>query len=188
MTYPALVLLAGGRGHRMGGVDKSALALGRQTFAGRIARDFAAFEEKLFMGAGRAAPPEGFRALPDVREDIGPIGGLCAALESMRSDAAFVIACDMPFVSPDMARLLMEEYSSGAYDVVYASSPKGIEPLCAIYGRQCAAMLREMILAGEYAPRRLRERARHSCVPVSDLRQIYNVNTKEDYDRIGHSP
>lgn len=184
MTLPALVLLAGGRGGRMGGVDKAALPLGQQTFAGRIARDFAAFPEKLFLGAGRAAAPEGFRALPDVREGIGPIGGLCAALEAMESEAAFAVACDMPFVSPATARLLTQTFDSEAYDVVYASSERGIEPLCAVYSRRCAVLLREMILAGEYAPRKLCQRVRHACVPLADLRQIHNVNTREDYERL----
>ena len=181
---PALVLLAGGKGSRMDGIDKSALLMGNRTFAEHAADEFSMFQERIFMGGVRAVAPRGFLALPDVREGIGPIGALCSALRAMHSSAAFVLACDMPFAVLDTALLLLNEYRLGNADVVYASSQRGIEPLCAIYSRSCAEPLEEMMCSGEYALRHLRARVRSSCVSISDSRQLYNVNTWDDYHRI----
>ena len=183
-SLPALVLLAGGKGSRMNGADKSALRIGSRTFAERASDEFAMFPERLFMGGVRASAPHGFLSLPDAREGVGPIGALCGALRAMHSPSAFVLACDMPFAVLDTALLLINEYRRGGADVVYASSPKGIEPLCAIYSRACAEPLEEMMRSGEYALRRLRERVRSSCVAVPDARQFYNVNTWDDYHRM----
>ena len=88
------------------------------------------------------------------------------------------------FAVLDTALLLLNEYRLGNADVVYASSQRGIEPLCAIYSRSCAEPLEEMMCSGEYALRHLRARVRSSCVSISDSRQLYNVNTWDDYHRI----
>ena len=48
--------------------------------------------------------------LADARaaEDLGPLGGLLALLAHAGERAAIAVACDMPFVSPELARRLAE--------------------------------------------------------------------------------
>ena len=79
-TKTALLLLAGGRSSRMGGVNKALLPFNGGTLSGavlaRLGRDFAS----LWVSANRDAKAferEGFRTLPDVREGFpGPLGGI----------------------------------------------------------------------------------------------------------------
>lgn len=99
----AAVVLAGGTGERLGGVDKAALVVGGHTLLERALASFAGPEgasEVVVVGDERPAPP-GVRF---VREDPpygGPAAGLLAGRDALAGDPAWlaVLAVDMPHVT-----------------------------------------------------------------------------------------
>ena len=110
-TKTALLLLAGGRSSRMGGVNKALLPFNGGTLSGavlaRLGRDFAS----LWVSANRDAEAferEGFRTLPDVREGFpGPLGGIEALGVRLDTEASavewvMVAPCDTPFLPEDL--------------------------------------------------------------------------------------
>src|SRR4030095_11106037 len=54
--------------------------------------------------------------VPDVLPDRGARGGLYSGLRAAPGDAAFTVACDMPFLSAPVARLVLDR--AGEADVV----------------------------------------------------------------------
>jgi molybdopterin-guanine dinucleotide biosynthesis protein A len=92
------VVLAGGAGRRLGGVDKAALELGGRTLLDRALEAVAGADEVVVVGDPHPAPP-GVRF---VREDPpygGPAAALLAGLAALPEGPVAVLACDMPGVT-----------------------------------------------------------------------------------------
>src|SRR5271165_3930423 len=100
-TFAAGVILAGGRSRRMG-ASKAELQIGGEPLICRIASRI----RRAVAGVLVVGPPELGRLVPDVRvlsalhPGLGPIAGIEAALCAISADAAFIVACDMPFINP----------------------------------------------------------------------------------------
>lgn len=105
VTFDAVVL-AGGRGSRLGGVDKAALQLGGERMIDRVlAAAKAAGAERLIA----VGPPHvGQNADCVVREDppfSGPLSALAAALTEVRAPWVLLLACDLVRPTELAARL-----------------------------------------------------------------------------------
>src|ERR1044071_2947153 len=96
-------ILAGGASRRMG-TDKSLLPIGRQTFAEHIAETLLQVADSVRL-VGRDESST-LSAVPDVYPQWGALGGLHAALAACESEWAIVVACDLPFVTPELFSFL----------------------------------------------------------------------------------
>src|SRR5262245_46707347 len=102
-----LGVLAGGRGRRMGGIDKARL---RAPDSGepllerllRLGRDAGL---RCVVIGGSA--PQGTPLLHDHPSGIGPIGGLAALLSYAGERAAIALACDLPYLTAALLARLM---------------------------------------------------------------------------------
>jgi molybdopterin-guanine dinucleotide biosynthesis protein A len=183
----AVAILAGGRARRFGGIDKSALPLAGRSILDRLLDAVRPVSPHVFavgdtMGAaGRA----GLEVVPDLIPDAGALGGIYTAIVRSPCDRTLVLGCDMPFVT---TALLERLAGVSGVDVVMPRTAAGYQPLCAVYGRGCAAAIRERLDRGE----------RHAAVPPGGVRLaeigpqelaaydpdgllFVNVNTPHDY-------
>lgn len=148
-TYGALIL-AGGKGKRMGGQNKALIRLEQQTFLVRLEQALAGFDEKLislqdpsWLGVSAFTP------VVDEHTDLGPMEGLRCALSACRSDALLVVACDMPLFSEALAQALIK--AGEEYDMIICRDSAGwLHPLCGIYSRRCLPVIEELIARGHY--------------------------------------
>lgn len=176
-----LIVLAGGRGRRMGGVDKSRLLLEGRTFLDRILdRLGPLFDETLIAGGP---------GLPDLHPGGGPTQGVAAGLAAMAGEVAFVCACDMPHVQPRVVQRLLERL--GPREAVVPVLDGRPQPLHAVYRRSCAGPARD--LAREPGRRMLDLLERVDCLLLSEeelldlpdwRRSFENANTPEDLERL----
>jgi len=96
-------ILAGGRGRRMGGVNKALLEVeGRRIIDRQLDVLVPLFDEVLLV----VAAPDGWnvpraRLVVDRRPGLGPLAGLEAALQE---GDVFAVACDMPFLDDQIIR------------------------------------------------------------------------------------
>ena len=103
------VVLAGGRGTRLGGTDKPGLVVGGQTLLGAVvsAVTSAGADRVVVVGPERTAAG---RAVRHVREDPpgrGPVAALACGLEQVSAPLVVLLAADLPFLRPaDVTRLL----------------------------------------------------------------------------------
>lgn len=137
-----LILLAGGRSTRMGR-DKATLPIGEGTLVEWIVRRLGpSFAETLVCGGSAS----GARGVPDRRAGVGPLAGIEAGLLAMRTQSAFVLACDMPRVSARLATLLLERLEG--HDVAMPRVGELDQPACAAYTRRCATRLTSFLDGG----------------------------------------
>jgi molybdopterin-guanine dinucleotide biosynthesis protein A len=180
------VILAGGRSSRMGR-DKACLEIGGISFFEKVLAVFRSLFPRVLIAGDRPdlAGPD-LPCFPD-RYPGSAMGGLYTALAEAETPFIFVAPCDLPFPSPELIRAILHRRSG--FDVVVLRTPAGLEPLFAIYGRNCLGPMREMLEQKQYRiydlfPRvRVRELA-GAELPTGWERSLFNVNTPEDYQRI----
>lgn len=100
------LILAGGRGSRLGGIDKGLLELHGVPLVRRVAQRLAGQVDCLLLSANRNLDRYrtlGFDPLPDGRyADAGPLAGLHAGLAACTTDWLLTVPCDVPFVPSDL--------------------------------------------------------------------------------------
>ena len=179
---PAAAILAGGRARRLGGINKGALQVGGVTIVDRQLAVLHSVTPSVFV-VGTPDPLWTTRGLRIVEDDItgaGPLGGIYTALLHSPAERTLVVGCDMPFLDAGVLERLVTVDDA---DVVVARSGRGIEPLCAIYSRACAADMRERLARGAYEASVLPSGVRIVEVSVERELVFLNVNTPHDYER-----
>ncbi len=182
------LLLAGGRSTRMGR-NKASMVIGADGLnqGQRAVQGLLPFCQKVFLSLreGQAAP-EGCEHLEIVRDNpsiSGPLAGILAAFEREPYAAWLVMACDLPFVTPEVLRKLIHARREGADFIAYASATDGLpEPLCAIYEPGSRATLRRHAERNHLCPRHImiEEHTTLLELPPSCRRALENMNTPED--------
>lgn len=181
------LVLAGGRGRRLGGVDKALLPLAGRPMVERVLEVLRPlFEQILFVAA--AEEPYASFGLPvaiDRHASAGPLAGLEAGLAAAKSPRAFAVACDMPSLSGELIRFLAA-LDTEAQAVVPVAGGR-LQPLHAFYQTELAAEAKSALEDGvrrleDFLARtrwRRVEEDEFSSVPGA-LRSFANVNTPED--------
>jgi molybdopterin-guanine dinucleotide biosynthesis protein A len=184
------VIQAGGRSTRMGGRPKALLEVGGQRIIERV---IAALEPVLGDPLIVTNSPElyAFLGLPmvgDVHADHGSLGGIYSGLAAVAADTAFTVACDMPFLHPDLVRLVVERAPRG--DVVIPRVGEQLETMHACYAKRCLPAIEERLAAGRFRIVGFFERVGVVEIPEAEVRAIrdpalafMNVNTPEELDR-----
>lgn len=138
------VILAGGESRRMGS-DKSLLPLDGERFIERTYQLLAGlFEEVLIV----TNSPELYRDIPcrkvpDRYHGKGPLAGIHAGLYHAGQPQIFAVACDMPFLQPDLIRHLCCDIRQT--DVCIPRSSHSLEPLHACYTKSCLPAMEEVL-------------------------------------------
>jgi len=143
------VIQAGGRSTRMGGEPKALLELGGKRIVERVVDALGAVLADLLVVTNT---PEryAFLGVPMVADrypDGGALGGIFTGLDAARGDAAFTVACDMPFLSPDVMRLVLAR--AGEADVVIPRVDGQYETMHALYTKACLPAMETRLRAGQ---------------------------------------
>ena len=182
-------ILAGGKALRFGGRDKGALVVDGRTILDRQIDELSAVTDDICLVGGHTSHPRA-RAVADVVEGAGPLGGVHAALGAARGDAVFVVACDMPYVTAPFAAHLL--HLSQDADVVVPLTDRGYHPLCAVYARRCLTTIarrlgqRQLKMSDLFAELRTRTVTTEEIEAFGDRdRLLANVNTPGEYADLG---
>lgn len=176
MANPIGAVLCGGASRRME-TDKALLEVDGVPMARRVADALiaAGCSPVLAVGGDPVALHQiGLDVVVDVYPGEGPLGGVLTALAM--GAPAVVVACDLPGLRSTTVAALIA--ALGDHDAAIARSDRA-EPLCAVWSRSAAAVLRTKFEFGERAMHRAIEDLDVAWVPVApaDLR---NVNTPGD--------
>lgn len=183
-------ILAGGASSRMG-TDKAQLRLDQQTFTERIAETLSHLTDSVSI-VGRTEDLSSLPSVPDIYPKWGALGGLHAALTACKRDWAIVVACDLPFVTPELFSTLALLRPDN--DAVVPVQPDGRpQPLAAFYRiNPCRQRATELIEAGRRRPLDLLEIVKTRWVAFDEIRNLtqserffVNINTPDDYYGIG---
>lgn len=152
------VILAGGRGRRLGGVNKALLNWGQETMLDRLLRICAGWTDEIVVVAGQdaewtvtpAREHPGIAVAIDRFPGEGPLAGLHAGLSVASGRLAWVLACDQPFASAEAAallrdRLIRDERAIAALPVLDGR----LQPLHGIYRKEAAELAGDCLRRGE---------------------------------------
>ena len=187
------VILCGGAGSRLGGKNKAFLSLGGQCFLERVQATLSPLVEEVLLVAREPDIFADFaeRTVTDIYSPRCALTGIHAGLKHTRTSHAFLTACDAPLLRPALVRGLMQQ-ATPETDAVVPEYDGYLEPLCAVYSRQCLPAIEHLLDQGIYRIRRLYPLIRAHLVrePVlreldPDLESFFNVNTEEDLRELG---
>ncbi len=171
------------------GTDKAALRLGNVSLLEWVVERVQACCDPVFVVASRpdAYPDLRVPVLVDRWPGLGPLAGLDAGLRACPGEYAVVVACDLPFVRPELLCGLAQEAQGIDAAVPVTDRP---HPLCAVYHRRAADAAELLLRAGGGSLRDLLDRLQVRYVPEAVLRRwdphldsLVNVNTPQDYAR-----
>jgi molybdopterin-guanine dinucleotide biosynthesis protein MobB len=190
-------ILIGGKSSRMGR-PKAGIPIGGEPMAVRIARVLgeATGSPPMLLGTGHV--PEALATLdrlPDATRIFGsisgrfsgriagPMAGLLAAMRWMPEAAWLICAVDMPRISPEAVRWVLEERKAGRWAVIpHLAGKDRPEPLFACYEPMIVPAVEEMASRGELRLRRLagHQKVAAPTVPEEFEPAFTNLNTPED--------
>ena len=175
-------MLVGGRSSRMGR-DKALLPFGSGLLAESVARavELAAGSATL-VGDPNRYGHLGFPAIPDAYPGQGPLGGILTALKHTSADWNLLAACDMPGLSADFLRRLLDAAERSAADALLPAGPSGRpEPLCAVYHRRILPALQTAYGNGVRQVSATLQEVGATVLPVLEVAPFENVNTPEEW-------
>ena len=186
----SIVIQAGGESTRMG-EDKALLPFLGQPLIKRIYHSFQDLGDELLVITNQ---PEGYQFLPvpliqDLIPGRGALGGLYTALQAASHPLIGLVACDLPFASPeplDHCRQVLE--ATGA-DGVIPSDEGGIQPLHAVYRvKTCLPLVHKAIVQDKWRMISWHAQAQIKILSPQRTRKVsgsphtfQNVNTPEDF-------
>jgi molybdopterin-guanine dinucleotide biosynthesis protein A len=197
MAYSAIIL-AGGKGKRMGSREKALMAIHGKPLIGFVIEILEKVCDKIIISVRDKAQEEllysvfpGYTYTFDEYENAGPLAGILSGLYVCRDDFCFVAACDMPFINENVVKMLFK--MSENYDAAIPRWEDGfLEPIHAVY--KCKPMIcetRKAIEKGENIVLAPIYKMKVNYIEMEnirkidhDLRTFININTPEDISRI----
>jgi len=180
-------ILAGGKSSRMG-TDKALLKLGQYYVIERIANVLRTIVDEVVIVTDRPGKyaKYGDRTTYDIMPGHGPLGGVHAGLVQAAYPWMLVTACDLPFISSKVARLMLQ--CAADYDAVVPRYHGYTEPLYALYNKSCIEVMEQHLLQGQGKITRVFDELRVRYLEEAEMalvephleRAFLNLNTSKD--------
>ena len=172
------------------GQDKALLPFLGQPLIERVIQRVYPLADEILVTTNR---PENYHFLglplyPDLIPGRGALGGLYTALSAASQPLVAVVACDMPFVSPDLLRAQQQILLDTPVDLAIPRSGEGPEPFHAVYRRQtCLPAIQTAIQADKWRVDSWFSQVKVHIIKLEEV-QLYdpqmlafrNVNTPEE--------
>ncbi len=185
IPYP-LVIFAGGKSSRMGR-DKALLPFGGYPTLTeyQIAR-FTPYFKNIYISC-KSREKFNFEAnfIEDLShyDDSAPHIGLISAFETLHETYICVLSVDTPFFSHEAFQKLLTHTDSDI-DAIIAQSPRGYQPLCAVYKKSTLPYLKTLTDQKRYRFSELFAQIKTSFVPFENEEIFTNLNTPDEYHKV----
>ena len=169
------------------GRDKASLPFGGETLLARVVAIVRqAADDVVLVAREGQTLPEGFEAVRDPAEGLGPLAGLMVGLRHVKADRAFVTACDAPFLRPALIERLLD--LSAGYDAAVPMIDGHLMMTAAVYARSIAPVVDALVARRALRTRDLLDHVRARRIEPDELRDVdpelesfRTCNRPEDY-------
>jgi len=181
------IVLAGGKSSRMG-TNKAFLEWQGQPLIERSLQVLRPIFSEIIISTNN---PElysryGVKTVQDIFVDQGPLGGLHACLREAQYDYSFFVACDMPFLGPEVIRFLAG--LTGKESVIVPEVDGGLHPLHAFYHKKCLSIIQKKLEAKRLKLTEIYQECTVRYVREEELqgfshikRSFSNINTPQEW-------
>ena len=189
------IILAGGRSSRLGREKHTEVIAGESLLKRAAGRLKHLSQEILIVVSQRQARssrslytyPE-TKTVVDLYPGKGSLGGIFTGLVHSSNFLNLVVACDMPFLNLDLLRYMID--SAKGFDVVIPRVDDQLEPLHAIYSRNCLKPMENQIKQGNLKIRGFFESVKVKYVDKDELDKLdpehlsfFNINTEAELEK-----
>ena len=202
------VILAGGKSRRMG-QNKALLQLGDDPLIAHVIRRMRLATDELLLITNNHAEYAhlGLPMHSDMIPDAGALGGIYTGLRHASHDVVACVACDSPFLQPNLLSYLVSVL--GEYDAVmpytdsssrnkdvgvtnpsHSDNQITLQTLCAVYSKRCLPIIEQMLNEPDLRVHALQERANILTLAPeiwetydSEGHSFFNINTPADFEK-----
>jgi molybdopterin-guanine dinucleotide biosynthesis protein A len=179
------IVLAGGQGSRMGGVDKGLQLFRGKPMAAHVVERLAPQVDELLINANRnpeAYAQFGHRVIADEIEGFaGPLAGFERGLAHAKGDLVVTVPCDSPFLPADLVARLREALESEQAELAVAKTGEQVHPVFSLMRRSVHASLRDFLAGGQRKIDRWYGALDVVMVSFDDEADAFlNINTREE--------
>lgn len=139
------IILTGGASTRMG-CDKANVLLGEQTLLQHVVAAMQQTFPHLILSVREPRPEFDIPQVCDIPNVSGPLAGILAAWPQLNTPWAFIVACDMPYLSPELIATLARYRDT--YQAVVAVAQGHAQPLAAFYRHDVGQVLHRHLSKG----------------------------------------
>ncbi|PQO36746.1 hypothetical protein C5Y96_06145 [Blastopirellula marina] len=187
----AALIVCGGESRRMG-QSKPHLPFGNETMLERVVRIVSPLVEEVILLTSKFQElpllPFDYIELPDRVEQQGPAAAIYEGLKYVTgwSEAAIVLGCDLPLVTPASIEYLFQQLSS--HDAAIPRCDAMPQPLAAVYANRSLETFEKVLFSGNHRLLSCIEPLDTQWIDAGELHSIdpnlgllRNINTPEAY-------
>ena len=182
----SFILLCGGKSRRMG-QDKGSMNLNGKPMIIHVIKNLIAIADEIIVVLSDKNQVDDYNKIfeglksnrsklhisTDIFEDKGPLAGILAGLEKVKSDKAMVVPCDSPFVSEYFVNKMFKYSNEPVYDAFVPRWPDGkLEPLHSIYKKDLKSNILKLL---NEDIRDVKSLIRELNVKYIDVDSLYNT-------------
>jgi len=185
------VILAGGLSTRFSGENKAFLEIGGRRIIDAIYEVFVSLFNEIIIVTNN--PVEYLEFNAEIVADVFPLRssltGIHTGLFYAANPFVFVTACDSPFILKALVETVVDGIEPNV-SVVISETANGMEPLFAVYSKNCLPVMEQQIKEDKLKIQRMFHRFRVKKITESKLREkdpelisFFNINTREEWEK-----
>jgi molybdenum cofactor guanylyltransferase len=179
------LILAGGQGRRMGGVDKGLQLLRDRPLIAWVLERLGPQVDEILVNANQNLERYrsfGHPVLPDeVGGFAGPLAGVERGLALARNELVVTAPCDSPFLPAELVARLHQGLSQNGAELAVARTGEQAHPVFCLCQRSLHADLRDYLAGGGRKIDAWYARLRVAEVPFDDMPEAFsNINTRDE--------
>ncbi|OGA39592.1 MAG: molybdenum cofactor guanylyltransferase MobA [Betaproteobacteria bacterium RIFCSPLOWO2_12_FULL_65_110] len=186
------LILAGGQGRRMGGVDKGLAALRGRPMVAWVLERLAPQVGELLINANQNLEQYRDFGYPVVTDEIGgfagPLAGLQAGMKAAHHAFVLMVPCDSPFLPADLAQRLFSALNADHADLAVAKTGGQPYPVFALARTALLPQLTAFLEGGRRTVYAWYDLIKVVEVAFDDQEQAFtNINTTDELKSIESS-
>ncbi|RUM94703.1 MAG: molybdenum cofactor guanylyltransferase [Thiothrix sp.] len=183
------VILAGGKGRRMGGQDKGLVEYRQRPLIEHVIERLAPQVGHLLINANRNAATYqryGFPIIADQLADYqGPLAGFSVAMLAAKTDYVLTAPCDGPLLPYDLVSRMVKTMNLEKAEISVAHDDQHLQSVYALIKRDLLPSLEACIQSGQRRVDVWYASQKTALTDFSDTPEsFFNVNFPEDRDEI----
>ncbi len=186
------IILAGGKNQRLG-KNKAIQDIGGKKVIERVLERLRPLSDQILIVVSQQSLElpafDSVEITADLYPDKGPLGGIYTGLAASGSPCNIVVACDMPFLNTGLLQHMVV-LSEGFEAVVPRLGDKMLEPLHAVYSRDCLNILKSRLENNLLSVNQMVSSLRVRFIEKEECRKFYpellsffNINYPADLAR-----
>ena len=179
------LVLAGGQGSRMGGVDKGLQPFRGKPMVAHVVERLAPQVDELLINANRNPDDYarfGHRVIADeIAGFAGPLAGFERGLAHAMGELVVTVPCDSPFLPHDLVERLRERLESANAELAVARTGEQSHPVFCLMRRSVLPSLQQFLGSGQRKIDKWYSVLRVEEVSFDDeVDAFLNINTREE--------